>query len=169
MPPGSSSERTRRLILSRLGFWLWRLRRLPLAAVAGVRVERLDETGAVVGLAGGWRTRNPFGSTYFAAQSMAAEMSTGAPLLTLVAAAPEPLTVLVVGLEAQFVKKLLGPGLFTFSDGAVLRAAVDRVVAGGEAERVAVRSVGRDAHGDVVSEWTIHWIVKKRGDQRGRV
>jgi Domain of unknown function (DUF4442) len=162
----SRSERTRRLVLGRLGFWLWRLRRLPLAAAAGLRVVSLDETGAVVRLPGGWRTRNPFGSTYFAAQSMAAEMSTGAPLLALAAGAPEPLTVLVVALEARFVKKLVGVGSFTCADGAAMRSAVERVASGGEAEEIALHSVGRDASEEVVSEWTISWIVKARASAR---
>jgi hypothetical protein len=166
VPTRSASERSRRLILNRLAFWLWRLRHLPLAAAAGLRVERLDDSGAVTRLPGGWRTRNPFGSTYFAAQAMAAEMSTGAPLLVLVAGAPEPLKVLVVGIEAQFVKKLVGPGLFTCEDGAALRAVVERVASGGETERFAARSTGRDAQGDVVSEWTISWIVKRRTPAR---
>jgi hypothetical protein len=166
VPHRSASERSRRLILNRLAFWVWRLRNLPLAAAAGLRVERLDDSGSVTRLPGGWRTRNPFGSTYFAAQAMAAEMSTGAPLLTLVAGASEPLKVLVVGIEAQFVKKLAGPGFFTCADGAALRSVVERVASGGEPERTDVRSTGRDAQGEVVSEWTISWIVKRRTQPR---
>ena len=162
MSPRSPAARSRRLILNRVAFWLWRLRNLPLAAAAGLRVLRLDDSGAVTRLPGGWRTRNPFGSTYFAAQAMAAEMSTGAPLLTLVAGARAPLKVLVVGIEAQFVKKLVGAGLFACTDGPALRAAVERVASGGETEQIGARSTGRDARGDVVSEWTISWIVKRR-------
>jgi len=51
--------------------------KLPLAAFAGLRVMRLDERGAEVKLPAGWKTQNPFGSTYFAAQAMA-EGKTGA-------------------------------------------------------------------------------------------
>ena len=45
--------------------------------LAGLRVERLDAEVCVVRMPGGWRTRNPFRSTYWAAQGMAGEMSTG--------------------------------------------------------------------------------------------
>ena len=55
--------------------------KLPLAAFAGLRVRKLDDSGAQVSLPAGWKTQNPFRSTYFAAQAMAAEMSTGAPAL----------------------------------------------------------------------------------------
>ena len=81
------AEKLRRQVLSPWGFRLNLLGKLPLAACAGLRIERLDGQTCTVGMPGGWRTRNPFGSTYFAAQTMAAEMATGAPAMVLVAGA----------------------------------------------------------------------------------
>ena len=156
------SERLKRLILSPAGFWFWRWRHLPLAAFAGLSVERLDDTAAVVRVPGGWRTQNPFRSTYFAAQAMAAEMSTGAPLLVLVAASGGSIATLVTGIEGVFVKKLVGPGRFTFEDVAGMRAAVARAAETGNPEAFEARSVARDAKGDVVSEWTLAWSLKRR-------
>ena len=75
------AEPLRRRMLSPWGLRAYMLARLPLALAAGLRVDVLDERACSVSLPGGWRTRNPFGSTYFAAQTMAAEMSTGAPAL----------------------------------------------------------------------------------------
>ena len=66
--------------------------KLPLAAFAGLRVARLDESGAEVTLPAGWKTQNPFGSTYFAAQAMAAEMSTGAPALWFIEQSGAPVS-----------------------------------------------------------------------------
>ena len=83
---------------------------LPLAAFAGLRITRLDEHACSVRLPGGWRTRNPFGSTYFAAQAMAAEMSTGAPGLALREDAPRSVSMLPVGVRASYLKRLTGPG-----------------------------------------------------------
>jgi hypothetical protein len=157
------SDRLRRLILSPVGFWLWRWRNLPLAAFAGLRVESIDDTSAVVRLPGGWRSRNPFRSTYFAAQAMAAEMSTGAPLLVLAAASGASIATLITGIEGVFVKKLVGPGRFTFDDVAGMRAAVSRAAETGNPEAFKARSVARDAAGDVVSEWTLAWSLKRRG------
>ena len=67
---GEQALRLRRRILGRVGFRLWTWRALPLAAFAGVRLTRLDGDVAVVRLPGGWRSQNPFRSTYFAAQAM---------------------------------------------------------------------------------------------------
>lgn len=113
-------------------------------------------------LPGGWRTRNPFRSTYFAAQAMAAEMSTGAPLLVAVAASGVSLSTLVTGIEGRFMKKLVGIGRFTCDDVAGLRAAVSRAAETGGPEAFTARSVGRDEAGEVVSEWALSWSVKRR-------
>jgi hypothetical protein len=159
---GPAAEVVRRRVLSSLpmALYLWRV--LPLAAFAGLRVTRLDEQACTVRLPGGWRTRNPFGSTYFAAQAMAAEMSTGAPLLVAVAASGVSLSTLVTGIEGRFLKKLVGIGRFTFDDVAGLRAAVSRAAETGGPETFTARSIARDEAGDVVSEWALSWSLKRR-------
>ncbi len=159
---GERGERARGRVLRRLPVALWMWRTLPLAAFAGLRVVRLDEQACAVRLPGGWRTQNPFRSTYFAAQAMAAEMSTGAPALVLLQDAPASVAMLVVGLRVTYAKKLVGPGTFTFEDVAGMRAAVDRATASDEPQAFAGRSVGRDADGDVVAEFEIAWSFKRR-------
>jgi hypothetical protein len=159
---GPAAEVVRRRVLSSLpmALYLWRV--LPLAAFAGLRVTRLDEQACTVRLPGGWRTRNPFGSTYFAAQAMAAEMSTGAPLLVAVAASGASVATLVTGIEGRFLKKLVGMGRFTFDDVAGMRAAVSRAAETGGPETFTARSIARDEAGDVVSEWALSWSLKRR-------
>ncbi|MFN8095030.1 MAG: DUF4442 domain-containing protein [Vicinamibacteria bacterium] len=157
-----AAEKARRRILSRLpvAAWLWKT--LPLAAFAGLRVVRLDEAACAVRVPGGWRTQNPFRSTYFAAQAMAAEMSTGAPALVLLRDAPASVAMLVVGLRARYSKKLVGPGVFTCEDVPGLRAAIERAAAADEPQAFTARSTGRDAAGEVVAEFEIDWSFKRR-------
>ena len=106
---------------------------LPLAAFAGLRITRLDEQACSVRLPGGWRTRNPFGSTYFAAQAMAAEMSSGAPAWRCARTRPASVSMLPVGLRASYVKRLTGPGTFTCEDVAAIAGAIARAAASGRA------------------------------------
>jgi hypothetical protein len=159
---GDKGERVRRQVLGRLpvGVWMWR--NLPLAAFAGLRVTRLDELGCTVWLPGGWRTQNPFRSTYFAAQAMAAEMSTGAPALVLLQDAPASVAMLVVDLSVTYTKKLVGPGAFTFEDVPGMRAAVERAAGSDEPQAYAGRSTGLDGRGAVVAECEITWSFKRR-------
>ena len=145
----------------------WRFRaylwgRLPLAAFAGLRLARLDPGACVVSLPGGWRTRNPFRSTYFAAQAMAAEMSTGAPALVLVESAGVSVALLVREIRGSFSKKAVGTSLFTFEDVGGMRAAVDAAAAGGDGVSFVAHSTGRAEDGTVVAEFDVTWSFKRR-------
>ncbi len=100
----------RRKVLSPHGFRLFLWKQLPLAAFAGLRLRSLDEGGCTVVLPGGWRTQNPFRSTYFAAQAMAAEMSTGAPALVLVQGSEAKVSLLVTEMRALYAYLMSLPG-----------------------------------------------------------
>ncbi len=134
--------------------YLWR--KLPLAACAGLSLRQLDESGCTVGLPGGWRTQNPFRSTYFAAQA------TGAPALILVQAAPASIAMILRGIEAVFTKRIQGPSLFTFDDVAGMQAAIARAAASGESESYTGRSVGRGPDGAPAAEFRVSWSFKRR-------
>lgn len=158
---GPAAQKTRQRITSGLAFvYLWRM--LPLAAFAGLRVVRLDHQACGVRLPGGWRTQNPFRSTYFAAQAMAAEMSTGAPALVLREDAAHPVSMLVLAVHASYSKRLTGPGTFTCEDVPAIRSAIDRAAASGEAQVVSARSTGRNAAGETVADFTVDWSFKRR-------
>jgi hypothetical protein len=159
---GPAADAERRRVLRSWAAALWMAKTLPLAAFAGLRVVRLDDQACVVRLPGGWRTQNPFRSTYFAAQAMAAEMSTGAAALVLLRDVRVSVALLVLGLRARYSKKLVGPGLFTFSELSGMRAAIDRAAAADEPQAFTARSVGRDARGDTVAEFEIDWSFRRR-------
>ncbi|TMA11849.1 MAG: DUF4442 domain-containing protein [Deltaproteobacteria bacterium] len=136
--------------------------KLPLAAFAGLRVARLDESGSEVTLPAGWKTQNPFGSTYFAAQAMAAELSTGAPALWFIEQSGAPVSSLVTAISARFTKKATSRARFVFSDGAAMRAAIDQAVRTGEPVVFTARSIGTQADGAQVAEFAVEWSFKRR-------
>jgi hypothetical protein len=136
--------------------------KLPLAAFAGLRVRRLDETGAEVSLPAGWKTQNPFGSTYFAAQAMAAEMSTGAPMLWFIEQSGVKMSSLVTTISAKFTKKAVSEARFVFKDGAAMRSAIDEAVRTGEPRTFTARSVGTQRDGSEIAEFEVTWSFKKR-------
>lgn len=136
--------------------------KLPLAAFAGLRVARLDESGAEVTLPAGWKTQNPFGSTYFAAQAMAAEMSTGAPALWFIEQSGANVASLVTGISAKFNKKATSKAHFVFADGKEMRAAIDQAVKSGEPIVFTARSIGTQGDGTQIAEFAVEWSFKKR-------
>lgn len=136
--------------------------KLPLAAFAGLRVARLDESGAEVTLPAGWKTQNPFGSTYFAAQAMAAEMSTGAPALWFIEQSGEKVSSLVTAISAKFTRKATSESRFVFTDGAAMRKAIDLAARNGEPVVFTAKSVGTQRDGSQVAEFSVEWSFKKK-------
>ena len=145
-------------LLSRAFF----LARLPLALFAGLRLRSLDERTCVVTVPYGWRSTNPFRSTYFAALSMAAELSTGALALLATDMAARPPAMLIVGLTGRFDKKATSTTTFTCVEGEKLFAAVERALTTGEPAAAEVETIGRLADGTVVARFTFTWSFKAR-------
>ena len=138
------------------------LAKLPLALFAGLRVRELDAGQCVVTVPYGWRTTNPFRSTYFAALSMAAEMSTGALAMMATELAEAPVALIIVDLEASFEKKAQALTTFTCEDGAKAFAAVAETVRTGEPATARMETVGRSPDGTVVARFAFTWSFKRR-------
>lgn len=143
-------------------FNLFLLAKLPLAWVAGCRIERVDTDGCQVTLPYGWRSQNPFNSIYFAAQSMAAEMSTGVLALLAIENSGQSVAMLVGELEGGFTKKADRNVTFTCSDGDKMFAAVAETCRTGEPVTVRMETVGRMADGTEVSRFYFTWSLKRR-------
>lgn len=136
--------------------------RLPLALFAGLRVRELTTRRCAVDVPYGWRTTNPFRSTYFAAQTMAAELSTGALVMLAVQSSREPVSMLVASMSASFEKKASQTLTFTCEDGADAFAAVRETLRTGEGVTVPLRTVGRLPDGTVASTFEFVWTIKKK-------
>jgi len=141
---------------------LFFLRTLPLALFAGVRLRALDARACTTSVPYGWRSTNPFRSTYFAALAMAAELSTGAIGMLAVQQAPEPVALLIVGMTASFEKKATALATFVCEDGERAFAAVASTLATGEPATADMTTVGRLPDGTVVARFTFRWSFKRR-------
>ena len=155
-------EALRRRMLSPLSMRFYFLAKLPLALFAGLRVRELSRERCVTSVPYGWRSTNPFKSTYFAAQAMAAELSTGSIALFATQLAPESVAFLIVGLEATFEKKATALTTFTCPDGAKAFAAVEETLRTGEGTTARLETVGTAPDGTVVSRFAFTWSFKRR-------
>lgn len=138
------------------------LARLPAAFFCGVRLCELTPERCTTTVPYGWRSQNPFRSTYFAAQAMAAEMSTGALVLLAAEDAGTPFSTLILGMQSTFGKKATSLATFTCEDGAAVFDAVRAALATGEPKTVTLSTVGRLADGTEVSRFAFTWSVKAR-------
>ncbi|MBK8011561.1 MAG: DUF4442 domain-containing protein [Deltaproteobacteria bacterium] len=139
--------------------------KLPLAAFAGLKIQRLDGYACEVTIPYGWRTRNPFGSIYFAALSMAAELSTGALALMAAQGTDEAISALPIGLSASFEKKAQGMTTFTCTDGPAFFDAATQTLETGEAVVIEAKSIGRLADGSVACRFSFTWSFKKKSSK----
>jgi hypothetical protein len=141
-------------------FRLMLLKMLPLGFIAGLELQRADEQACYVGLRYSYLTKNPFRSMYFAAQAMAAEMSTGLPALLHLRATKSNTSMLVTDFEASYFKKAVGKIQFRFEEVAALKQAID--TAGTEGTQFVAISRGYNAQNDCVAEMRVRWSFKKR-------
>ena len=138
---------------------------MPLASFAGLKIQSVDAHHSVVTMPGGWRTQNPFKSTYWAAQGMAAEMATGVIPAAYVRAAPVPVRMILASTNARFVKMCKGKSTFKHEAGDAVLQAMRETFETGNSVTCELTSVGYDSQGDVVSEWSFTWSFRARLDE----
>lgn len=136
--------------------------KLPSAFFSGVRLRKITEAEAVVSVPFKWFSQNPFNSTYFACQAMAAEMSTGVLALGQLHKRKPPVSMLVTGLKAQYFKKATERLYFTCSMGNEIKSVIEKAIETKEGQTIEVVSIGRNAAGEVASEFTITWSFKAK-------
>ena len=134
--------------------------KLPSAFLCGVRLKELDSRKAVVAVKYKWMNQNPFNSMYFAVQSMAAELSTGAIVIKKIQESGAKISMLVTNHSGTFSKKAVGKILFTCNDGALIDEALKQTIKTGEGQTIQMKSLGVDAQGDQVSSYEFEWSIK---------
>lgn len=152
----------KKLITHPVRFAFFKLIKLPAAFIAGLKVGYIDEEQTVILVKHGWLNQNPFKSMYFAVQAMAAEMSTGLFPVGQTYKTNPPVSMLVVGLEAKFIKKATGLISFTCKDGLKIAQMIDEAIATGEGRTIVCTSTGTNEQGEVVAEFNITWSFKSK-------
>jgi hypothetical protein len=160
----SSSDKFFDLVRHPLQFRLFLLSKLPSAFFSGVRVKFADEVKCVVTVPYKWFSTNPFRSTYFACLSMAAEMSTGVLAMAHTYQQDPAVSMLVLKVEGNFMKKATGITTFTCEDGLLVTQLVRDAMASGKATTATMRSIGKNKDGDTVAEFAITWTFKVKGN-----
>ena len=151
-----------RLIRSPLKFRIFLFTKLPSAFFAGVRVKNIDEHRCVVTVPYKWFSQNPFRSTYFACLSMAAEMSTGVLGLALIHELNPPVSMLVIKIEGDFMKKAVDLTTFICEEGDRIKQTIAESIRSGQGQAIRVRSTGMNKNGEIVAEFFISWSFKVR-------
>lgn len=155
----SASELLQMTITPRKINWFM-LFKLPLAYIGGVRVKELTRTRAVVKIKHRWMNQNPFRSLFWAAQGMAAEMSTGVLVIQVIRNSGREISMLVTHQEGSFFKKATGRITFTCDDGELVQSAIQQSIISGEGQQIILNSIGKNEDGVEVCSFKFHWSLK---------
>lgn len=144
----------------KMGFFM--LSKLPSAWFSGVRVKHIEPEYAEIIVPFKWFSQNPFKSTYFACQSMAAEMSTGLLVMMNIHERKPSVSMLVLSVNGSFHKKATGVTTFRCDDGNKIKAAVEQAIETGEGIIVDTTSKGINDKGELISSFEIRWSFKAK-------
>ena len=136
--------------------------KLPSAWICGVRILEIDQDHCVTGVKHRWINQNPFNSLYFAVQAMAAELSTGALVMSAIKQSGKPVSMLVAQNNARFLKKATGKISFICNDGHLISSAIEETLRTGEGQTFWMRSLGVNEEGKEVSVFEFEWTIKRR-------
>lgn len=134
--------------------------KLPLAWIGGVRVQEIMDNHCEVRIKHRWINQNPFRSMFWAAQGMAAEMSTGVLVIQKIQESGRKVSMLVTHQQGSFTKKATGKVVFECHDGALIEKAIQKTCETGEGQVVSMKSVGYDEHRNRVSHFEFQWSLK---------
>lgn len=140
-------------------FLLWNL---PLAFLTRLHIEQMNLEEATVSLPYNYLNKNPFRSIYFAAMSMAAELSTGILAMAHIEKYPTPTSMLVLGVRAEFVKKATTRITFTCLQGKAIEKTIARSIAEAEGKTIEVMSEGLNTQGELVARFFFTWTFKPK-------
>ncbi len=134
--------------------------KLPAAYWLGIRVKTITKEKCIVSVKHRWINQNPFKSLFWAVQGMAAELSTGALVMSAIKDSDQRISMLVAKNKASFLKKATGRITFTCLDGLIIQEAIDNAIESGEGCTCWVKSEGVDKQGVIVSVFEFEWTLK---------
>lgn len=134
--------------------------KLPLGYLSGMRVKELNEDHCVVKIKHKWINQNPFKSMFWAAQGMAAEMSTGVLVMQAIENYGKKVLMLVTHQEASFYKKATGKIEFYCNNGKEIKEAIENSFITKEGQKVLLIAEGYNEDGVLVSKFNFQWSLK---------
>ncbi len=131
--------------------------------MCGVRAKVLEPNRCVVTVKHRWINQNPFNSMFWAVQGMAAELTTGALVMSKITDSGQKISMLVANNNASFIKKATGRILFECMDGQLVDLALKKAIDTGQGQTVWMKSIGKNSDGVEVSSFNFEWTLKVKG------
>lgn len=141
-------------------FKLFLLQQLPMAFLAGVKIETFTAEHCTTSIRFKWLNKNPFRSLYFAVLEMAAELSTGLQLFQYINS-ENKFSMLLVANQAQYHKKAIGKIRFVCEEGSRVNEFVEQMMQSDEGSVIEL-NVKAYSQEELVAEFSYTWSCKKK-------
>ncbi|MGV6829878.1 MAG: DUF4442 domain-containing protein [Flavobacteriales bacterium] len=136
--------------------------KLPSVYWMGIRVKKISKDDCIVSVKHRWKNQNPFKSMFWAVQGMAAELSTGALVMSYIKESKQPVSMLVANNKASFFKKATGRITFTCNQGQQIKKTIKKAITTKEGQTCWMKALGVNEDGVVVSVFEFEWTLKLR-------
>ena len=133
---------------------------LPSAFFCGVRLKYLDSLKSIVSINHSWFNKNPFKSIFWAAQGMAAELTTGSLIKNVIKESGVNVSYLVVENKSSFYKKATGKIRFECHHGGLVANALEESNKTGEGRVITMKAEGFNSEGVSVCNFHFEWSLK---------
>ena len=130
--------------------------------VSGIKLIHLDEKKSIVEVPFRWCNKNPFHSMYFAVLSMAAELSTAAPVMMVLKGYDADIALIIVNIKAEFIKKAQSKITFECVDYYEEVCAASQLRHADDTSTVTMKTIGRDVNHSEVAIFYFTWSFKRR-------
>ena len=145
-----------------LKYNLFLLRKLPAAYFCGVRIRSLDSDQCEIKITLNWFNKNPFKSMFWAAQGMAAELTTGLMITDKIKKSGYDISMLLISNKANYFKKATGIIIFNCTQGNKIDDTIEKLIALKTPQTIVLSSTGLNKHNVTVSKFTFEWSLKIR-------
>ena len=145
-----------------LKYNLFLLRKLPAAYFCGVRIRSLDSDQCEIKITLNWFNKNPFKSMFWAAQGMAAELTTGLMMVDKIKKSGYDISMLLISNKANYFKKATGIIIFNCTQGNKIDDTIEKLIALKTPQTIVLSSTGLNKHNVTVSKFTFEWSLKIR-------
>jgi hypothetical protein len=152
----------KKIVTNPISFTFFLLQKLPAAFFVGLKVHELTTTICVIKVRYSWFSKNPFKSMYFAAQAMAAEMSTGLLAFGQLYKRSPKVSMLVIRMEVNYMKKGTGMLYFTCEDGQAIQHCIQNAIETKQGQTLVCKSTGKNEEGEVIAEFFFTWSFKSK-------
>ena len=155
-------QKIRAQILSPFKFGLFKITKLPLTFLSGIKATALSPTSATTSVKYGYLNTNPFKSIYYGVLAMTAELSTGILAIFSIGKYEESISLLVIESNGKFHKKATGKIKFTCNEGVLFQEALEKCIQENIPVTVSASTKGFNEQNELVCEYTFTWSFKLR-------